>query len=71
MVTFPRTRVAERGTHEGELMGIPPSGNRAEVRGISIDRISNGKIAETWSVYDVMGMMRQIGAIPGPEQAGP
>ena len=63
------TRWVARGTHEGELMGIPASGNRAEVHGITVNRTSGGKIAETWSVYDVMGMMRQIGAIPSPEQA--
>ena len=56
-----------RGTHQGELMGIPPSGNRVEVSGMDIMRISGGKIAETWSQYDAMGMMQQIGAVPSPE----
>ncbi len=58
-------------THQGELMGIPPSGNRMEVTGISIGRIEGGKFVETWSNYDTLGMMQQIGAIPEPgEQAG-
>jgi steroid delta-isomerase-like uncharacterized protein len=46
-----------RGTHQGELMGVPPSGNRVEVSGITIDRVSGGKIAETWANYDALGMM--------------
>jgi steroid delta-isomerase-like uncharacterized protein len=63
------TRWTVRATHQGELMGIPPSGNRVEVRGISLDRIESGKFVETWSNYDVLGMMQQIGAIPSAEQA--
>lgn len=64
------TRWTARGTHQGELMGIPPSSNRVEVTGISIDRIEGGKFVESWSNYDVLGMMQQIGAIPSAEQAG-
>ena len=48
------TRWTVRATHQGELMGIPPSGNRVEVRGISIDRIESGKFVETWSNYDAL-----------------
>ena len=53
-----------RGTHQGELMSVPPSGNRVEVSRITINRVSGGKIAETWANYDALGMMQQIGAIP-------
>ena len=63
------TRWTGTGTHEGELMGNPPTGNRVEVAGMVISRISGGKIAESWSNYDVMGMMQQLGVIPSPEQA--
>jgi predicted ester cyclase len=49
-------------------MGIPPSGNRVEVTGISIDRLEGGKFVETWSNYDALGMMQQIGAMPSAEQ---
>lgn len=62
------TRWTGRGTHEGELMGVPPSGNRVELSGMTLNRISGGKIAETWTNYDALGMMRQIGAIPEPGQ---
>jgi steroid delta-isomerase-like uncharacterized protein len=62
------TRLTGRGTHQGELMGISPTGNRVEAPGIVINRISGGKIAESWANYDAMGMMQQIGAIPPPGQ---
>jgi len=62
------TRWRARGTHQGELLGVPPSGNRVEVTGITIDRFSGGKFAESWTAYDALGMMRQIGAIAEPEQ---
>jgi steroid delta-isomerase-like uncharacterized protein len=62
------TRWTVRATHQGELMGIPPSGNRVEVTGISIDRIEGGKFVETWSNYDTLGMMQQIGAMASAEQ---
>src|SRR5215213_6975508 len=53
-----------RGTHQGELMGIPPSGNRISVAGITISRFEGGKVAEEWEIYDMMGMMQQLGALP-------
>jgi steroid delta-isomerase-like uncharacterized protein len=52
------------GTHQGELMGIPASGKSIEITGIGIDRIAGGKIAESWSNWDTIGMMGQIGAMP-------
>jgi steroid delta-isomerase-like uncharacterized protein len=65
------TRWTARGTHKGELMGVPPSGKRVEVAGITIGRIEGGKVAEEWDSYDALGLMQQIGAIPElGEQAG-
>jgi steroid delta-isomerase-like uncharacterized protein len=58
------TRWTGRGTHQGELMGVPPSGNRVEVPGITISRIEGGKIVEEWENYDALGMMQAIGAVP-------
>ena len=58
------SRVTYSGTHTGELQGIPASGKQFEMSGISIMRIANGEIAEEWEVFDLMGMMQQIGAIP-------
>jgi steroid delta-isomerase-like uncharacterized protein len=62
-------RVTLRGTHQGEFMGIPPSGNRIEVTGIDIARFADGKMVEHWGNFDDLGMMQQLGAIPPPEQA--
>jgi steroid delta-isomerase-like uncharacterized protein len=62
------TRWTARGTHQGELMGIPPSGNRVEVTGITVDRFAGGQFVESWTSYDALGMMQQIGAIPEPGQ---
>jgi predicted ester cyclase len=39
-----------------------------EITGISIERISEGKVVESWDNYDAMGMMQQLGAIPSPEE---
>ena len=57
-----------QATHRGEYMGIPPTGNRVNFTGISIYRIEGGKIAESWSVSDLWGMMQQLGAVPSPGQ---
>ncbi|MCA1717233.1 MAG: ester cyclase [Actinobacteria bacterium] len=63
------SRWVAKGTHQGDLMGIAPTGNRVEAAGMTIDRIAEGKIAETWDNYDALGMMQQLGVIPSPEQA--
>ena len=55
-----------QATHRGEYMGIPPSGNRVNFTGIAIYRIEGGKIAESWGVSDLLGMMQQLGAVGGP-----
>ena len=63
------TRWIASGTHQGDMMGIAPTGNRVTVAGTSVERIVDGKIEETWDNYDALGMMQQIGAIPSPEEA--
>jgi steroid delta-isomerase-like uncharacterized protein len=57
------------GTHQGELMGVAPSGRSIRVTGIGIDRVRDGQIVESWANYDALGMLAQIGAIPAPEGA--
>ena len=61
-------RWRSRATHRGDYMGIAPSGKEVEFTGISIYRIEGNKIAESWSVEDQFGLMRQIGAVAESEQ---
>jgi steroid delta-isomerase-like uncharacterized protein len=53
-----------RGRHTGELMGVPPSGNDIVVEGFTFSRMKDGKIVEDRTVWDTLGMLQQIGAIP-------
>ena len=53
------------GTHSGEMMGIPPSNKKIQVRGIEIWRCANGKIVEHWGVVDVSDVLGKAGLVPG------
>ena len=59
------TRGTTHGTHKAPLGNIPASGKRITVPWVMISRFDGEKIAEEWEVYDSLGLMRQIGAIPG------
>ena len=61
-------RWSSRATHLGEYLGVPPTGNQVEFTGISVYRIEGGRIAESWTEEDELGLMRQIGAVPEPER---
>ena len=63
-------RVTMSGTHQGEFMGIDPTGNRVTITGIDIVRITDGKVVEHWGNFDDLGMMQQLGVIPETGQAG-
>lgn len=52
------------GTHQGELMGVAPTGRRVEFSGIDIIRVADGKAVEHWGATDTLTMMQQIGAAP-------
>jgi predicted ester cyclase len=52
------------GTQQGELQGLSPTGARVSVTGISIDHWRDGKIAESWTEWDNLGLARQLGAAP-------
>jgi steroid delta-isomerase-like uncharacterized protein len=53
------------GTHSGEFMGVPATGRFLRTSGITIFRLEDGKIVEEWSESDMLGMLQQVGAIPG------
>jgi steroid delta-isomerase-like uncharacterized protein len=58
-------RWSAEGTFENEIMGLQPTGEKGNpVRGITIDRFEGDKIAESWSQWDTLTFMRDIGAIP-------
>jgi steroid delta-isomerase-like uncharacterized protein len=52
------------GTHEGELMGVAPTGRRVSVTGIDIVRVTGGRIVEHRGLTDIVGLMRQLTAEP-------
>ena len=58
------TRLTGTGTHQGELMGIPATGLPVTATAIATVRIAGGKIQESWSSWDALGLMQQIGVMP-------
>ncbi len=62
------TRWTCRGTQKGELFGIAPTGKQVTVTGITIDKYVDGKLAESWSNWDTLGLMQQLGAVPAAMQ---
>ena len=57
------------GTHQGEFMGIPASGNEVTMHGISIHTLQEGQIVAHWSQVTMLSFMQQIGAAPAPDAA--
>jgi steroid delta-isomerase-like uncharacterized protein len=74
VVVEPRKLIAEgdlvtvywvaRGTNTGTGNGLPATGKKVELAGITIWRIADGKIKEEWSAFDQLSMMRQLGLLP-------
>ena len=52
------------GTHQGELMGVGPTGREMFLRGINIFRVRDGVIVERWGRLDELGFLQQLGVIP-------
>ena len=68
------TRKTFHGSHQGEFMGIPPTGQQVSMGLIDIVRIADGRVVEHWAVGDNLGMMQQLGIVPRPrdtEEASP
>ncbi len=59
-------RATETGTHEGEFMGVEPTGRRVELTGNVMHRLKDGKLVETWACFDMLGLFDQLGAIEPP-----
>ena len=52
------------GTHQGEFMGVAPTGRRISARGMQIGRFENGLLVERWGSSDELGLLKQLGADP-------
>jgi steroid delta-isomerase-like uncharacterized protein len=64
------TRFVWTGTQRGEFLGIPATGRSVEVKGVVIDRLEDGKMADSRILMDTFGLMQQLGVIPAPPPAG-
>ena len=62
------SRLTYTGTHEGEFLGIPATGTEVEVEGVSINRVKDGKIVETYPHADLFDLLIQVGAIDAPDR---
>jgi steroid delta-isomerase-like uncharacterized protein len=62
-------RLTTGATQTGSFMGMPPSGRSYEISEIHIFRLRDGKVIEHWHQFDQMGMMKQLGAMPGEPAA--
>jgi steroid delta-isomerase-like uncharacterized protein len=58
-------RFTASGTHKGELLGVPPSDVVCTLPGINIFRLRDGRIVERWGRLDELGLLRQLGVVPG------
>jgi predicted ester cyclase len=54
-----------RGTHAGEYRDIPPTGKQVTIQGISIYRVAGAKMVEGWTNADMLGLLQQLGTVPG------
>jgi predicted ester cyclase len=58
------TRWTGRGKHDGDLMGIGPTGKQVTVSGLTLSRLANGKVIEEYTNWDTFGMMQQLDVVP-------
>jgi steroid delta-isomerase-like uncharacterized protein len=56
-------RFVARGTHRGEIMGVPPTGATVVLSGINVFRIDGDRIVERWGRLDELGLLRQLGLV--------
>lgn len=59
-------RWTNSGVHSGPFLGVPATGEPVEFSGMSIYTVKDGRIVEDWTLFDAVGLMQQIGAIPEP-----
>jgi predicted ester cyclase len=59
------------GTHQGELMGLAPTGTKVTVEGITFDRFRNGKLVESFVQWDTLRFLQALGVVPRLELEAP
>ena len=59
-------RFTMRGTHRGDFFGIPPTGKKISVQALNFYHLNDGQIVKEQGQPDLLGIMRQIGAVPAP-----
>jgi steroid delta-isomerase-like uncharacterized protein len=60
------TRFTWTGTHKGSFAGVPATGKTVKVKGVVIDQLEGGKMSHSRILMDSLGMMQQLGVVPGP-----
>ena len=63
------SRWTAHGTHQGELLGIAPTGNGVTIKWIDVLRVAEGRMVERWAQFNDLEMMQQLGVVPPPEQS--
>jgi steroid delta-isomerase-like uncharacterized protein len=63
------SRWTARGTHAGEIAGIPATGKEVTVSGLTISTLEHGRVVEQWTTWDRLGMLVQLGAVPAAAEA--
>jgi predicted ester cyclase len=61
-------RYTGRGTNTGPLSGMPATGRKMEVTGMTIYRLVKGRIAEEWTTCNMLEILRQLGYYPPPRK---
>lgn len=56
------------GTHKGDYMGVPPTNKKVSVDGVTIHHMADGKIMDSYSTWDALGLLQQFGVIPAAVQ---
>ena len=67
---FVTMRWTATGTHDGELMGIPPTSKRVLTHGFTVEEAKNGTATREWVYWDTGNLLRQIGILPSLAAAG-
>lgn len=63
------SRTTVTGTHDGDLMGMPPTGTKIQITAVDMGVVRDGKAAERWGGLDMYALLVQLGVIPAPQPA--